>query len=70
MTSEQERVMRIMQDANRGNTAGNKLGYDRDRRRIVPVNEYGVPISHDPDRITAVTPKDMEHFGNKKGGAT
>lgn len=64
MSSEQDRVMRAMEDAHRGNAAGRKLGYDRDLRRIVPIDDQGVPINCDPDRITAVTPKDMEHFGN------
>ena len=66
MSTEQDRVMRIMQDTQRGTTAGRKLAYDRDSRRIVPIDEYGRPISHDPDRITAVTPEDMGHSGGDR----
>ncbi len=64
MAAEHDRVMQAMEDAHRGNSAGTRLGYDRDSRRIVPIDEHGRPINHDPDRFTEVTPKDMEHFGS------
>ena len=64
MSDEHERVMRAMEDAHRGNSTGTRLGYDRDSRRIVPIDAHGRPISRDPDRFTEVTPKDMEHFGS------
>lgn len=69
MPSDTDRVMRAMQDMHRGNTAGRKLGYDPNSRRIVPIDEYGRPISRDTDRVTAVTPKDMEHFGHGRRSA-
>ena len=51
----------------RGNAAGVEIKFDRDSRRIVPVDEHGRPLGHDPDRYTTVTPKDMGHSGGCQG---
>ncbi len=58
MESEQDRVRRIMQDIAEGNTAGDKLVYDKDTKTLRPASPY-----EDRDRTINVTPQDMSVYG-------
>ena len=62
MSSEQDRIRKIMEDMSRGKDIGNKLVYDRNTKTVRPAPEYS-----DPDGTTRFTPSDFEFFGRKTG---
>lgn len=61
MNSEQERLRRSKGYVEDAKASGRKLGYDRERRCFVPIDQHGSVIRDDPDRITSV-PREVLGF--------
>lgn len=57
--SEEERIQEIFARAACGESMGNKLGYDRDAKRLRPLSYC------DPDAATRLTPQDSHLYGLK-----
>lgn len=55
--TEQERVHQVMRDVHAGNESSSKLIFVPETKTISASSSH-----HDPDKVLAVTPSDMEHF--------
>jgi len=60
MGTEQERIENIIKDMAEGKNVDRKLGYDRERKRIVPISK-----TYDPDSAINITPEDAILFSNE-----
>lgn len=53
MNTETETVKEIINDVNRGNEIGQKLGYNTETKKIQPIS-----VLDDPDKVIGITPED------------
>ena len=62
MGREEDRFQQIIADMARGDDVGHKLGYNAETKRIEPI-----PVFHDPDGSTRITPEDATLSGMVEG---
>ena len=60
--SEEEKVKEIFDRAARGESMGNKLGYDSYEKRLRPLSYC------DPDKVTRFANQDSHLYGPRRGG--